>query len=259
MADSNNELVSIVMPSYNTAQFIRASIDSVLAQTYGNWELLIVDDCSTDETTQIIATYGDPRIRFMCNEVNSGAAVSRNRALREARGRWIAFLDSDDLWLPEKLEKQIVFMEEGNFSFSYTDYELVDEIGTSEGTVITGPDVIDKRRMYRYCYPGALTVIYDAKVIGLVQVADLSKNNDYAMWLQVVEMAEAHRLPEVLASYRRRAGSISSGCKLALIRYHYALFRVACGLKPLPSAFCTARNLIFGMHKKIKYKVRREG
>ena len=106
-----NELVSIIMPSYNTAKFISETIDSVLAQTYENWELIIVDDCSKDDTDTVVARYTDPRIRYLKNEVNSGAAVSRNRALREAKGRWIAFLDSDDLWTPEKLQKQIRFME----------------------------------------------------------------------------------------------------------------------------------------------------
>ena len=254
MAEGNNDLVSIVMPSYNTAQFIGASIDSVLAQTYSNWELLIVDDCSTDETARVVAVYSDPRIRFMCNKMNSGAAASRNRALREARGRWIAFLDSDDLWVPEKLERQVAFMDEGGFAFSYTDYELMDEEGISYGTIVSGPNIVDKKGMYRYCYPGALTVMYDSEVVGLVQVADLPKNNDYAMWLQVVEKAPAYRFAEVLAYYRKRDGSISSGNKFSLISHHYALFRTACGLGSIWSMAYTIRNLIFGIHKKIYYQ-----
>ena len=111
------DLVSIIMPSYNTAKYIKASIDSVLAQTYPYWELIIVDDCSTDETDEVVAAYTDERIRYIKNEKNSGAAVSRNRALREAKGRWIAFLDSDDVWLPEKLEKQISFMKNNGYFF----------------------------------------------------------------------------------------------------------------------------------------------
>ena len=106
-----NDLVSIIMPSYNTAQYITASIASVQKQTYTNWELIIVDDCSTDNTDEVVKPLlTDTRIRYLKNEVNSGAAVSRNRALREAKGKWIAFLDSDDLWVPEKLEKQIAFI-----------------------------------------------------------------------------------------------------------------------------------------------------
>ena len=105
------DLVSIIMPSYNTAPYIRETIQSVLDQTYQNWELIIVDDCSTDNTDGVVASIKDDRIRYLKNEKNSGAAVSRNRALREAEGRWIAFLDSDDVWMPDKLEKQVSFME----------------------------------------------------------------------------------------------------------------------------------------------------
>ena len=120
-----SDLVSIIMPSYNTAQYIADSIESVLAQTHENWELLIVDDCSTDNTDEVVAEFSiDPRIRYLKNAKNSGAAVSRNRALREARGKWIAFLDSDDLWEPEKLEKQIAFMKENNYKFTFTDYRI---------------------------------------------------------------------------------------------------------------------------------------
>ena len=124
---SMNELVSIIMPSYNTADYIGESIKSVQAQVYSNWELIIVDDCSTDNTDDVVKPFlVDSRIRYLKNERNSGAAVSRNRALRETKGRWIAFLDSDDLWAPEKLEKQISFMEKNGYSFSYTNYEEID-------------------------------------------------------------------------------------------------------------------------------------
>lgn len=115
-----NELVSIIMPSYNTASFISKTIESVLNQTYKNWELLIVDDCSTDDTDEIVSKYNDKRIVYLKNEKNSGAAISRNRALRNAKGKWIAFLDSDDLWHPTKLEKQIKFMKKKwTFLFVY--------------------------------------------------------------------------------------------------------------------------------------------
>ena len=113
-----NELVSVIMPSFNTAKFISETIESVLAQTYANWELIIVDDCSTDNTDEVVKPFlTDKRIKYLKNKKNSGAAVSRNYALREAKGKWIAFLDSDDLWLPEKLEKQIAFMKKNNYMF----------------------------------------------------------------------------------------------------------------------------------------------
>ena len=174
------------MPSYNTAQYISQSIQSVLAQTYLNWELIIVDDCSTDNTENVVSVFlNDNRIKFLKNERNSGAAVSRNRALREARGKWIAFLDSDDLWEPEKLEKQIAFMKNNGYSFSYTNYVEIDEAGIQSGVKVTGPQKITKTGMYNYCWPGCLTVMYDADEIGLIQIADIKKNNDYAMWLKI--------------------------------------------------------------------------
>lgn len=135
------DLVSIITPSYNTGRFIAETIESALAQTYGNWEMIIVDDCSTDDTDEVVAGYvkQDSRIRYIRNERNSGAALSRNRALREARGRWIAFLDSDDLWMPEKLERQIQFMEKNGYAFSYTKYEEISEDSEPLGIEVSGP------------------------------------------------------------------------------------------------------------------------
>lgn len=155
LIDGNqDDLVSIIMPSYNTADFISETIDSVLNQSYKNWELIIVDDCSTDNTDEIIKKYlSDQRIRYLKNEKNSGAAVSRNYALREAKGKWIAFLDSDDLWLPEKLELQVNFMKYHNYNFSYTSYEEVDENGNSLNRLVTGPKKITKQGMFAYCWP----------------------------------------------------------------------------------------------------------
>ena len=115
-----NELVSIIMPSWNTGNFIAESIQSVINQTYKNWELIIVDDCSTDNTDEVVSFYKDQRIKYLKNEKNSGAAITRNKALREAQGEWIAFLDSDDLWAPEKLEHQINFMKNNGYNLSFT-------------------------------------------------------------------------------------------------------------------------------------------
>ena len=114
MVQRENDLVSVIMPSYNTASYIEETVRSVLNQTYTNWELIIVDDCSTDNTDEILDKISDDRIRIYKNKKNAGAAVSRNRALREAKGRWIAFLDSDDFWFPDKLEKQLQFMKYGD-------------------------------------------------------------------------------------------------------------------------------------------------
>lgn len=247
-------LVSIVMPSYNTAEYIMDSIASVRNQTYENWELLIVDDCSTDNTKEIVAEISDPRIKIFYNERNSGAAVSRNRALREAKGQWIAFLDSDDLWMPDKLEKQIKFMEDNEYAFSYTNYEEIDSNGDKTGIKVTGPKHISETGMFNYCWPGCLTVMYNAEKIGLVQIEDIKKNNDYAMWLTIIKRADCYLLDENLALYRRgRKGSISTNSVMTMLKWHYKLFRICERKNICTSSFNTVRNIIFGILKKIKY------
>lgn len=248
-----NELVSIIMPSYNTAAYIADSIRSVQAQTYENWELIIVDDCSTDDTDAVVASFSDNRIRYLKNPVNSGAAVSRNYALREAKGKWIAFLDSDDLWEPEKLEKQIRFMREHGYTFSYTNYNEIDEDSRANGRTVTGPKRITRTGMYNFCWPGCLTVMYDAHKVGLIQIADIKKNNDYAMWLKICRKAECYLLNETLASYRRRSGSISRHGYLTLIQWHYKLFREAENMGQVRSLMMTGRNLVFGVLKKVLF------
>lgn len=249
-----NELVSIIMPSYNTGQYISKSIQSVLNQTYTDWELIIVDDYSTDDTDKIVSEYlKDDRIFYIKNDTNSGAAVSRNRALREAKGKWIAFLDSDDLWEPDKLEKQVAFMENNGYRFSYTNYIEIDEESTPNRKSVTGPKRITKHGMYNYCWMGCLTVMYDAEVVGLIQVADIKKNNDYAMWLKVCKKANCYLLDENLAKYRKRSGSISNHGYVKLIKWHYRLYREAENKNTISSLVLTIRNLFFGVIKKIKY------
>ncbi len=250
-----NDLVSIVMPSYNTGEYIKTTIESVLEQTYKEWELIIVDDCSTDNTDEVVRGYlSDSRIRYLKNEHNSGAAVSRNKALQEAKGRWIAFLDSDDLWLPDKLEKQIRFMKENGYHFSYTGYEEIDTSGKKTGVRVSGPKKITKTGFYNYCWVGCLTVIYDSAVIGLIQIKDIKKNNDYAMWLKICKKSSCYLLNENLALYRRgRNGSISSNSIRTMIGWHYKLFREAEGMVPIVASLNTGRNLFFGIYKKMRY------
>lgn len=249
-----NDLVSIVMPSYNTGHFIGESIASVMAQTYINWELIIVDDCSIDDTDEIIKGYLiDERVRYIKNDTNRGAAESRNCALREAKGRWIAFLDSDDLWEPNKLEKQIEFMQSNGVHFSYTNYIEIDEESVPNGKRVTGPKRITKHGMYNYCWPGCLTVMYDSYSIGLIQIVDIKKNNDYAMWLKVCKKAECYLLDEELARYRKRTGSISNHGYMKLLKWHYKLYREAEDKNLILAFILTIRNLFFGVLKKIKY------
>jgi len=251
-----NSLVSIIMPTYKCGRFIAESIKSVQAQTYKNWELIIVDDCSNDGTVSTVSELKkeDDRINLYQNSVNSGAAVTRNTALRNAKGRWIAFLDSDDLWEPTKLEKQIRFMEENGYAFSYAEYQEMDSNGTPTGVTISGPKHVTKRGMYNFCWPGCLTVMYDVTKIGLIQIEDIKKNNDYAMWLKVCKKADCYLLPEVLAKYRRgRAGSVSTHGITTMIGWHYKLWHEAEGKNPVASLWYTGVNLAFGFYKKLRY------
>lgn len=246
------ELVSIIMPSFNTAEYIAESIQSVLSQSYTDWELIVVDDCSTDHIDEVMKPFlSDNRIKFFKNKKNSGAAVSRNRALREARGKWIAFLDSDDIWTSNKLEKQINYMEQNDYHFSYTNYSEIDADGNFNGVTVTGPKKITKHGMFNYCWPGCLTVMYDAETIGLIQIADIKKNNDYAMWLKVCRKANCYLLDENLAFYRRgRAGSISTQSIKKLIGWHYRLYREAECCNAVMASFNTIRNVFFGFLKR---------
>ncbi len=254
------ELISIITPSYNTASYIADTIRSVQAQTYANWELIIVDDCSTDGTDGAVRPFlEDTRIRYLKTSQNSGAAVSRNYALQEARGRWVAFLDSDDLWHPEKLERQVAFMEALGCRFSCTGYGEMDAQGNHMGVHVTAPKRVTARGMRRYCWPGCLTVMYDREALGPLQIVDIKKNNDYAMWLQLSRKADCCFLPQELALYRKgRGGSISTQGYITLIRWHYRLWREAEGCGKLRSLYRTGVNMVFGLYKKLRY-VRREG
>lgn len=253
---NNYGLVSIVTPIWNCATFICETIRSVQAQTYQNWEMIISDDCSSDNTKEVIAPYleVDSRIKYICNEKNSGAAITRNNALRKARGRWIAFLDSDDLWLPKKLETQLSFMVRNGYSFSYTGYSEIDASGNLTGIQVSGPKHISETRMYAYCWPGCLTVMYDASKIGLIQIVDIRKNNDYAMWLKVCRKADCYLFDENLAMYRRgRMGSVSSHSIATMIKWHYKLFREAEKMSVVSALWHTSVNLACGFYKKLKY------
>lgn len=247
-------LVSVIMPSWNTGGFIAESIQSVINQTYQNWELLIVDDCSTDNTDEVVASFDDDRIKYFKNERNSGAALSRNRAMREAQGEWIAFLDSDDLWTPEKLEKQLDFMKKNGYVFSYHDFVKIDEESKPLNVYVTGPDVVTKKKMYNYGYPGCLTFMYSARAMGLIQIKDIKKNNDYAILLQLCKKANCYRLNENLARYRIRSKSISHDKLNKKLKSHYDLFYF-CDEKPaLVALWYACWNMFYGILKKKNYE-----
>lgn len=249
----DQSLVSIITPTYNCGCFIAETIDSVLAQTYANWELLIVDDCSTDNTKEIVAGYNDPRISYHCLLNNSGAAVARNVGLKMAKGRWIAFLDSDDLWLPQKLEKQIRFMEENKYAFSYHEYSVIDEHGNQLGVLVSGKKKVLKWQMYACCWPGCLSVMYDITKIGLLQIENVKKNNDTALWLKAIKKAKCYLLKENLACYRRRKGSITPPDIKTKIKWHYTLFHQAEKMNPVVSIFWMFVNILGNSYKKLFY------
>lgn len=247
-------LVSVIMPSWNTAQYIEEAIKSIICQTYRKWELIIVDDCSTDNTDEIVTSFQDKRIKYFKNQKNSGAALTRNRAIREAQGEWIAFLDSDDLWMPEKLERQLAFMKKNDYVFSYHDYEKVDEESNSLHIYVSGPKIVTKKKMYHYDYVGCLTFMYSVKELGLIQIKDIKKNNDYAILLKLCKKADCYLLKENLAKYRIRKKSISHDRLGKKIKSHYDLFRV-CDNRSAPIAFWYACcNMYYGVLKKVKYE-----
>lgn len=246
-------LVSIITPTYNCGRFIAETIESVLAQTHSDWEMIIVDDCSTDNTAEVVARYNDPRIHYICNERNSGAALTRNRALREAKGRWIAFLDSDDLWEPTKLQEQLSFMQQHGYAFTYHDYIEIDESSKPLGIRVSGKNSVGKIGMYTCCWPGCLSVMYDAEAVGLVQIEDIRKNNDFLMWLQVIEKTECHLLPKPLARYRRRQGSITPPSIVDRILWFYVLFHDGIKMNPVSSVIFMLLNVIGSSIKKIFY------
>ena len=249
-------LVSIIMPSWNTGRFIAESIQSVINQTYQKWELLIVDDCSTDNTDAVVTSFTDERIRYFHNDHNSGAALTRNYALREAQGEWIAFLDSDDLWLPKKLEKQLNFMNRNGYVFSYHEYVKIDEESRPLNVYVSGPDTVTKRKMYHYGYPGCLTFMYSAKALGLIQIKDIKKNNDYAILLQLCKKANCYLLKENLAQYRIRKKSISHDKLSKKLKSHFDLFHY-CDEKPaLVALWYACWNMWFGLMKKRMYERR---
>ena len=247
--DGDSGLVSIIMPAYNSGAYMVEAIRSIQAQTYQQWELLLVDDCSTDNTEETVQAINDSRVHYIKNRNRIGTAACRNLALRRARGRWIAFLDSDDLWEPLKLERQLAFMQEHGYSFSYTCYREMDRQGVDTGLEIRGPRHITRRMMACYSWPGCLTVMYDAWKTGMVQVADSARCNDYAIWLKVSRRADCHLLDESLARYRRRPMTV--GNFLTRIKFHYRLRREGECMTVLGALLMTAVTLVSGAFKKL--------
>ncbi len=234
-----DKLVSIITPTYNCAKFIGRTIDSVLAQTYQNWEMIIVDDRSKDDTKEIVEQYmsNDSRIKYHLLEVNSGAAVARTTAMQLAQGSCMAFLDSDDIWMPDKLERQLQWMEDNDYAFSCTAYEQIDEDDKLLGKTIKTIKKTDYNRLLLDCPVGNSTVMYNVEKMGKFEVPNIRKRNDDALWLQMLKKEKyIWGMPDVLMKYRIRQNSISSN-KLKVIKYHWILYREIEHLNVFRSAF----------------------
>lgn len=245
-----NNLVSIITPSYNSVQFIGKSIKSVLNQSYTNWEMIIVDDLSTDNSIQVIQEYvkKDNRIKLIQLKNNSGAAVARNTAIEAAKGKYIAFLDSDDLWETKKLENQINFMEKNNSSFSYSNYSLIDEEGNDLNIVKNPTSYMTYNELLKENQIGCLTAIYSQEKLGKIYMPLIRKRQDYGLWLNILKkINHADKIDEVLAIYRIRKNSISSN-KLELLKYNFELFNKHQKLSKLKSLYYLAWNIF----RKIK-------
>ncbi|WP_103064182.1 glycosyltransferase family 2 protein [Actinomyces qiguomingii] len=246
-------LVSVIMPAYNSEPFIAQAVRSVQAQTYSKWELIVVDDCSTDATAEVVHELSREDSRICCIRLprNSGAAVARNRAMKRARGQYMAFLDSDDLWHPEKLEKQVRFMRTKSVAFTCTAYQQFTDPGMRRGKVMRSPRRISYRRLLLDCPVGNSTVMYDVSRMGKFEVPDIRKRNDDALWLRMLRQEPyIWSIPEVLAAYRVRAGSISSN-KLDLVTYHWTLYRQIEHLSIARSVF---HLIVWGVIKVFRLK-----
>jgi len=221
-----SSLVSVIMPAYNSAKFIAESIQSVINQTHQNWELLIIDDASEDATLNIIETLQleDSRIKHCKNSINEGAGISRNKAIRAAKGNFIAFLDADDLWLPEKLEIQLEFMFSKDLDMTYSSYYLIDEAGKFLDKKVQALPTLTYKKLLKSNYVGNLTGIYSVDKLGKIYSPILRKRQDWALWLSVMQKIGATKgILKPLAKYRIRENSISNN-KTGLLKYNYLIY-----------------------------------
>jgi len=221
------KLVSIITPTYNCAKFIGKTIESVIAQTYTDWELLITDDCSVDDTEQIVNRYVivDSRIKYIKLNENMGAAMARNDAIRRASGEYIAFLDSDDLWNKDKLEKQLKYMNKNKYNITCTSYTQIDEEGKATNKIFKSKNKTNYNGLLLNCPVGNSTVMYNVEKLGKFEVPNIRKRNDDALWLKILRKEEyIYGIKDVLMSYRIRSNSLSRN-KLDLVKYHWYLYR----------------------------------
>ena len=251
----SNELVSIVMLSENKEQYLKETVKSVQAQTYKNWELLYVDDSQQEDSIKLMmeAKNTDRRIKVSSFVFKNGQARARTTALRDARGRWIAFIDAGELWEPTKLEKQVAFMMEHGYAISYTKYRVIDRQGCDKGVVISGPECINKEMMKECYWNQLLTVMYDTEKIGRLKIPNLVENNGYAVLLLLSEKANFHLMKECLAIQRNAKGLFSRVAFGRKFVWRYVAYRAVCKLGRIESVVKTFVNIWYTLLKRVKY------
>lgn len=220
-------LFSIIVPVYNSGSLAAEAVHSVLEQTIDDWELLLVDDCSTDGTFGLLDPYvkRDSRIKTFRTAVNEGPARARNLAIEKASGRYMAFLDSDDLWRPEKLEAQLALLEQTRAPLVYSAYEILDPRRRRTKRVVPVPESIDYRRLLNATVIATVTAVYDTAPAGKIFMPDILKRQDYALWLRILRPGgTARAVTRPLAFLRKRPGSVSSN-KLSAVRYTWRVYR----------------------------------
>lgn len=247
MKSSNPDIaVSVITPSHNTALFIEETIQSVLNQDFKDWELIIIDDSSSDDSLERIKKFEDSRIRLIEFKENKGAAVARNAGIEVARGRWIAFLDSDDVWLPHKLSTQLAFMQKHEYAFSYSAYAKINEAGQKIRELHVPPKV-NYTDLLKTCSIGCLTAVYDTKVLGKVYMPLIEKRQDYGLWLKLLKQTTyAYGMQEILAAYRVRSRSISSN-KWKAAQYQWRVYRELEKLSWFAAVRCMISYSVYGV------------
>lgn len=248
---NNSDLVSIITPMYNSEKYISEMIKSVISQTYINWELIIVDDCSKDNSVNIVNRFvkNDKRIRLLRQEKNKGPSCARNRAINESKGRFIAFLDSDDIWINTKLEKQIEYMKNNDVAITCTSYKIASEDNNIIYRDFIVPKIITYKMLLRQNYLSCDTVIIDKKYFKDLNIDNNIKHEDYIFWLKLIKNIEyVHGIQESLAIYRVRRGSRSSGKINSAIEI-YKLYRLKEELGLIKSIFYTMQYMFRGYFK----------
>ncbi|MNQ83918.1 putative teichuronic acid biosynthesis glycosyltransferase TuaG [compost metagenome] len=250
-----SELVSIITPTYNAEKFITETLKSVQNQTYQNWEMILVDDASTDETVKIISDFAekDSRIKLFKLEKNSGNGFARNIALEKSVGKYIAYLDADDLWFSMKLEKQLQFLKTNNLPFTFSFYDCIDEEGNSLNRRVEAPINLTYDELFFCNYVGNLTAIYDVDYFGKIVIEATQKRQDWRLWLTILKQIQVTKpVPEPLAFYRIRKDSISSS-KFKLIKHNFGVYREFHGFNFMFSVLLMTRFLFTQLIIKPRY------